>query len=117
MHEMSIVLNIFDIVMKQLSTQFDKKNPKVKKVTLIVGKMSTVVPEALDFSFHIAKKDTIFDDAELQIKEVPVEGECSKCKATFSIEDPLFLCPRCENPDITITKGRELFIESIDIED
>lgn len=117
MHEMSIVLNIFDIIKKQLSAQFEGKSPRVKKVTLIVGKMSTVVPEALDFSFHIAKKDTIFEDSELQIKEVPVEGECSKCKTSFFIDDPLFLCPRCENPDITITRGRELFIESIDIED
>ena len=117
MHEMSIVLNVFEVIREQLREKYGKNDMAVQKVNLVVGRLSSVVPDALAFSFDVAKKDTIFEKAELEIKEVPVEGACKKCKATFAINDPLFLCPSCESPDITITRGRELFIESIEIED
>lgn len=116
MHEMSIVLNIFDIIKTKLMSEYGENHGKIKNVTIIVGKLSSVVPEALEFSFDIAKQDSIFQDAALKIIEVSIEGECKECKATFAIEETLFICPKCKNPDITIKKGRELFIESIEIE-
>ena len=116
MHEMSIVVNIFDIITRQLSNQFGKNSGKVDKIVLAVGKLSSVVPEALEFAFEVARQDTIFRDAILDIREIPVEINCKKCNVTSIIDNPLFLCPRCNSEDVTIEKGRELFIESIDVE-
>jgi hydrogenase nickel incorporation protein HypA/HybF len=117
MHEMSIVLSIFDVITKKLADEDGLSAKTVEKITVQVGKLSTVVPEALDFAFEMGKKGTIFGSSRLEIKDIPISIECRACNGVFTLEHPLFTCPSCASVDLSIQSGRELFIESIELAD
>lgn len=116
MHEFSIVLAIFRLIEGKIE-EMGAKDGKVRRVSLLVGKLTSVVPEALLYSFEMASAGTIFEGGKLEIVEVPVSGECASCGREFSLNEPVFLCPHCESPEIRLTGGRELFVESFDLED
>jgi hydrogenase nickel incorporation protein HypA/HybF len=115
-HEFSIVLSVFRLIEEKVS-EMGVKDGRVSKVTLKIGKLTSVIPEAMSFSFEMASKDTIFEGGRLEILEVPVTGECISCGNSFSLEEPVFLCPACESPRIRISAGRELFIDSFELQD
>jgi hydrogenase nickel incorporation protein HypA/HybF len=115
MHELAIVENIVKVVCDKLDSVGG--NLKVSKVKLKVGKMSTAVPDCLRFYFEHMRKGTPMETAVLEIDEIPVTMKCRQCGNEFKVEEPLFLCPSCQASDIEITGGRDLFIESIVVED
>jgi hydrogenase nickel incorporation protein HypA/HybF len=117
MHEMSIVLSIFDVITKKLGEEEGCTGRKVEKITVQVGKLSTVIPEALDFAFEMGKKDTLFEGSMLEIRQIPIIMECRGCGCVFTLEEILFECPSCKAVDLSIKAGRELFIESIELGD
>lgn len=115
MHELSIVENIVKVVCDKLD-EIDADS-RVSRVRVRVGKMSTAVPDCLQFYFEFLKKDTPLESASLDIVEVPVSGRCRQCGKEFEIGEPVFLCPSCSSINIEITSGRELLVESIDVEE
>lgn len=118
MHEMSIVLSIFSAIdEKVISLRGTLEGAKVAKISLKVGEISTVVPEALQFSFEVARKSTIFDGAVLEVEKVPVRGRCQACSQEFPLDDVIFICPGCGSPRVELTQGRELFIDSFELDD
>ena len=115
MHELSIVENIVKVVCDKLEEMGG--DPRVSKVRMKVGKMSTAVPDCLQFYFEFLKKDTPLELASLDIVEVSVSGRCRQCGKEFEIGEPPFVCPFCSSFNIEITAGRELLVESIDVEE
>ncbi len=115
MHELPMVENMVKIVCEKLKESDD--DPKVTKVRLKVGKMSTAVPECLELYFEFLKKGTPLESAELEIEVVPVTGRCRQCGREFEIREPVFFCSSCDSYDIEVTAGRELFVDSIEVED
>ena len=115
MHELPIVENIVRVVCEKLD-EIDEKR-RVRAVRLKVGKMSTAVPDCLSFYFEHLSKGTPLEGACLDIEEIPVKAECRICGKPFEVEDPVFFCPFCDSPNIEITSGRELSVESVQVED
>lgn len=113
MHELTIAENISKIVQKNLPD----KTVKVYKIRLKVGKLTAVVPDALRFCFQAVAQGTPAAHATLEIEEVPARANCTNCNLKFTIDEPCFLCPNCHSGNIEFTSGRELFIQSFDIED
>jgi hydrogenase nickel incorporation protein HypA/HybF len=115
MHEMGIALEIIDIVQASIPT--DMVDARVKRVNLKVGKLSAVVADSLRFCFEVSVKGTALQDAELLIEPVPVIARCQACGHQWEIDQPVFLCPACNSGQIEMLSGRELDIESIEVED
>ena len=114
MHEISIALNIVEIVEQELVRHRVKE---LKAVNVAVGKLAAVVPEQLTFCFDMITADTSMDGVSLNIREVPLGYTCGSCGEEFTSEEVAFVCPRCggHNPDM-IT-GMEFNIESIEVAD
>ena len=115
MHEMGIALQIIEIATASIPP--DMPNARVEKVHVKVGKLTAVVPESLHFCFEIAARETLLADASLQIEEVPILARCSDCRFEWTVEAPVFACPRCEGSSIELLSGRELDIDSIEVMD
>ncbi len=113
MHEMAITQGILDIVLDSAKTSNAKK---VTSVTLVVGSLSQVVPDCVSFYFEIMTKDTIAEGAEFIVKEVPAKAECTKCGTVFEAEDMSLKCPECGEIFGKLISGRELSVESINID-
>lgn len=108
MHELSLIEGIVRILR---SSAVENNIRKISKVSLVVGKMTMAVPDALQFAFETFKEEDLFKDAVLEIKEEPVCGECQDCTKRFEIKNYEFLCPYCRSLRIKIVSGRELYID------
>jgi hydrogenase nickel incorporation protein HypA/HybF len=113
MHELSIVANLFEILEEKAKEQ---KAKKIVMVKLQVGSLSGVVPEFLETAFDIYKKETIADEARLEMKKVPLKIQCQKCHAEMVKDDFVFICSKCGSKELKILAGTELLLEKIELE-
>lgn len=115
MHELSIA---YDLV--EIADEAARKAgaARVRTVHLRLGAMAGVVADALRFSFSIAAGGTLVAGAELVIEPVAVQVCCDVCAQPRVLEAPfVFRCPVCKQPVFTLIQGREIQIESIEIEE
>jgi hydrogenase nickel incorporation protein HypA/HybF len=115
MHEMGIATEIVRIVTESIPP--DIAAAKVARINLKVGKLAAVVPQSLHFCFEIAAKETPAEGAALNIEEIAVSARCNICRHMWEIMEPAFICPACDSSNIEMLSGRELDIESIELED
>ena len=114
MHEVSIALNLLDIIEKKCR---EEGYQKVESVRVRVGKASSVQPEAFSFAFEVVKKDTVAQNARFMIDRVPLGGTCAACGNRFETEEAYILeCPSCGSPSFQITQGYELEIVEMEVE-
>ncbi|MFD3878835.1 hydrogenase maturation nickel metallochaperone HypA/HybF [Streptomyces microflavus] len=116
MHELSIALAVVDQVDTALRERGADRVP-VRSLTLRVGELSGVVPEALDFSFGVAAEGTALADARLLIETVEGRARCEGCgRDTATGMPPDLWCGACEQA-MSLTGGRELEIARVVLED
>lgn len=113
MHELSIVASLFEIIEEKAKEQ---KAKKVISVKVKVGALSGVVSEFLKTAFDVYKKDTIAEEAELKIEEVPLKVKCQQCGAEIIKDDFVFLCEKCASRELETLAGTELLLEKIEME-
>lgn len=111
MHEVSIVEGLIGII-----EDAAMKNgiSKVSEVSLRIGAMRQVVPDALVFAFEVLGKGTVADGAAISIKEVPTRARCRECAMEFMVEDFCFICTSCDSGDVEVVEGKELYIDSLE---
>jgi hydrogenase nickel incorporation protein HypA/HybF len=114
MHEMGIAMEIIKIATASIPP--DIKDARVVQINLQIGRLSAVIPSSLHFCFDIAAKDTPLADAKLVIEEIPVEARCNDCNHHWYLDEPVFLCQKCQSSHLNILSGRELNIKSIEID-
>lgn len=113
MHELSIATAI----VQQVEDVVDKTLPtKVIAVTLSIGALSGVEPEALEGAFPLVTEGTILEGAKLVIERVEPRAKCRTCGTESIIEFPLPICSKCNGTEVDITAGREMLIKSIEVE-
>ncbi len=87
---------------------------RVHSVTVEVGALCAVVPEAMQFCFELIAEGTIAEGARLDIRIVPGTATCAACGHRFELADLILLCP-CGSSDIEVESGRELRIHSMEV--
>jgi len=115
MHELSIVSSIVESVTESLAAY---PGARVKEVRLRVGALASVVQESLTFCYGIATEGTALEGSLLLVQIVPVVVRCEPCGEDVAIQSlQSFRCPRCGTPASEVCQGRELEIESIEIDE
>lgn len=115
MHELSIACNLVEIVEEAARAA---GAVRVTRVRLRLGDLAGVVEDALRFSFPVAAQGTLAEGAELVIERVPVRVFCSQCNAERTLTPPfVYRCPECGASRLRLLQGRELQVESIEIEE
>ncbi len=124
MHEFSAACSIVETA---LQAAREHSATKVNAVNIEVGEFTFLVPEQLEFNFEIAAKDTILEDAKLNITKVRGTLECDDCGFEGESESAHELppeiavfaplkCPRCGGSSTKIVGGKEFFITNIEAE-
>jgi hydrogenase nickel incorporation protein HypA/HybF len=113
MHELSITQNMLDIVL-----DYAKKNKAVRvgKINLVIGALTGYVADSVQFYFDLLSKGTLAEGAVLEFTAVSARGKCRACGASFALKEFEWLCPDCQSQEIDIIAGRELFVESIEVD-
>ncbi len=114
MHELGIAQSLLEIVEQEARPY---EGARVRRIWLRIGKLSTVVPDALRFAFDAVTRGGMAEGAVLEIEEVPLAIRCRACEEAFVVEDPFMICPQCGAADVEMISGRELDIKSMEIED
>ena len=109
MHELGITQNIVAIAAEHA------KGAKVQRVSLEIGKLSAIMPEAVRFCFDICCQGTVLEGAKLDIIEIPGMAQCRHCGAEVPLEQPFGICS-CGSVELDVISGEELKIKEMEIE-
>jgi hydrogenase nickel incorporation protein HypA/HybF len=109
MHELGITENIVTI-----ATQHAQGH-KIKRITLEIGKLSAIMPDAIEFCFDVCSRETLLEDAILEIIEIPGRGQCRKCGNKIALDEPFGIC-ECGSIELDLIAGQELKIKEMEIE-
>jgi hydrogenase nickel incorporation protein HypA/HybF len=113
MHEQSIVENLLALALENAQ---QANATKIHKINVVIGELSGAVDESMDFYFNFLRKDTIAAEAVLAYTHVPAQLRCRKCSKVFTAKDMDFGCPECKEAEVDIVGGRELYLESMEVE-
>jgi len=110
MHELSLVQGVVDICEQHSGGR------RVLEVTLEIGALSGVVPEALEFCFEAAAKETLLEGAKLIINRVPATGFCTVCGVVSKMETYFDSCPCCGALGLDLRSGDEMRVKDLEVE-
>ena len=120
MHELSMAQGIINAV---IETAENNNATEGNEVTVEVGRLAMVNPEQLNFILGVLVENTIVEDADIKMEEIPVEIECFDCgfngNAVVDDKDhyaPLVKCPKCDSLKIDILNGKDIVVKNIVIE-
>lgn len=84
--------------------------------TVRIGATHRIVKESLDQAFAMVATGTVAEGADIVLDVVPVTVSCGSCGRTSTSMDPLATCSGCGSPDVSVSGGDELLLESITLQ-
>ncbi|ODT99035.1 MAG: hydrogenase maturation nickel metallochaperone HypA [Planctomycetes bacterium SCN 63-9] len=108
MHELGIAQEIVSLVSEHASGR------TVTSVTLEIGKLSAILPDAIHFCFDLCSEGTELEGAELVIHEIPGKAHCPECGADLSFDRPFGRCD-CGNCELEWFAGEELKVKEFEV--
>ena len=114
MHELALAQSLLDIIVK---TATEHGSPRVESATLRLGNLTHVDPDALAFAVSIAAQGTCAEGIVLHIRRVPLVARCSGCGFSGEVPPMNTQCPKCGNVGLSVMSGREIELESIEVEE
>ena len=111
MHELPYTEALLDIVLHEAK---GVNANKVNRIDIIIGRLSGIMPECVQFAFDVISRKTIAEGAKLEFHRTPGKVRCRNCGTTFSSQgfDDL-ACPDCKDQKIVVLAGREFIVDSI----
>ena len=113
MHELSVTESILEIAQRHASTSNAKK---VTKINIVIGNLSSIVDDSVQFYWDIISQNTICEKANLAFQRIPARLECQECNFQYEIESELHACPRCNSSNVKVLTGEEFWLDSIEVE-
>ncbi|HCS70011.1 MAG TPA: hydrogenase maturation nickel metallochaperone HypA [Rhodospirillaceae bacterium] len=105
MHELGITRNIVSIVAERAAGR------RVTKVVVEIGKLSAILPDAVEFCFDVCAKSTPLEGATLEIVEVMADASCRDCGEQFLLATLIEPCPKCGSKALDRKGGDDLIIK------
>jgi hydrogenase nickel incorporation protein HypA/HybF len=113
MHELAITESILGIVQKHA---IKAQAVKVTDIHIVVGRLSSIVDDSVQFYWDFVSQNTICAGAKLHFKRVPARLSCLDCGVCYTLNGDLTLCPTCGSSKVKVISGEEFFLDSIEVE-
>ena len=113
MHELAITKSMLDIVLNEAEKAGAKE---VRIINLVNGEMTGFVEDSVQFYFDFLSKGTPAEGANLSFIVVSIKAQCRNCGKPFEPKESNWICPDCGSNGLDITSGKELFVESIEVD-
>jgi len=112
MHEGAIIHSLLEIA-KDIRLEENLK--EITEVKIVVGKFHQIVEEVMITNFKFMKTEYEgFEKAILKMTEKEVNVRCKDCQHEFTIDEPIFMCPKCDSFETELISGKELYIETME---
>ncbi len=113
MHEMSLCEGVLQVLLTEAEKQCFSK---INRVWLEIGELSGVEPEAMRFCFDVVMKDSLAENAELNIINLPGSAWCMYCAKNIQVKQRYDECPDCGSYQLQIVGGDEMKIKELEVE-
>lgn len=113
MHELSVTENILNIASSHAKQAGARK---VTDIYIVLGRLSSIVDDSIQFYWDLISENTICYKASLHFERRPAEILCLDCNHKFSIDSDLIPCPCCESLKLMVLSGDDFWLDSIEIE-
>ncbi len=114
MHELSLMEEVRRLTLEELERH---GGGRLRALTLRVGSLAGVEPEALRFAWEVVMAEPPTAGASLTIERVETKAFCDPCAQEFPCPDGLTLCPLCGTISRELRGGRELELASLALEE
>ncbi len=113
MHELAVTESLL-----KTASEYAMKNDakKVIALNLVIGDLSGIIDDSVQFYWDIISEDTICSAAKLNVEKEPAKFQCQSCKHKFNLDGELSPCPKCQSINIKVISGDEFLLKSIEIE-
>ena len=112
MHEVGLMENALAIALEYAARE---RVERIEKLSMRVGTLSGVEPDALWFAFDIVTQNTIAEGARLDIESCPTRCYCEVCRREFEPVEMGYDCPVCQTWSQSIVQGKELELASLEV--
>ena len=112
MHELSLMEAVRD---QALAAALAEGATRITAISLRIGSLAGVEPEAMRFAHTVVMAGTIAAGAELRIEVVIARFFCEPCQQAFDTEHGDCLCLRCGSFSRRLLQGRELELTSLEL--
>lgn len=113
MHELPVTQSILEIALKHAKKA---EATRITDLYIIMGELSKLVDESIQFYWEIIAKETIAEGARLHFRIVPAEFQCMACFYKYKPDGEEFSCPKCGAVGVKIIAGEEFSLEAIDVQ-
>jgi len=115
MHELAIVEALIEQVQREVHRS--GQHGRVLGLELTIGRLSGVNCESVRFAFELLSPGTVVEGAKVSIREPRAICSCADCHARVEVDELAFQCPRCGSGNVSLEGGRDLLLDSIEVED
>jgi len=112
-HELGITESLVGIAERAAR---DQGATRVLSLTVEIGALSGVVPDAVAFCFEACARGTLLEGSRLDIRAIPGRALCADCGADVDIDNLTYACPICGSYALQRTQGEELRLLEVEIE-
>lgn len=112
MHELAVTEGLLEIVQAEARKAGAER---VDEIHVTIGELSTFVDRSIEFYFAELSRGTLAEGAAIIFNQVEAQARCDVCNLEFHPESIFISCPSCKNPVFTLTRGQELYVDSIEI--
>ena len=113
MHELGVTQSILRIALHHAQ---EAGAVHIKEVNLVIGELSSIVDDSVQFYWDIIAQGTIAESAILNFKRISARLGCQACGHEFPMDRQEFVCPKCGSQKIMVAGGEEFYLESIDVD-
>lgn len=113
MHELSVTQGMLDISLEKAK---EAQASRITTINLVIGELSGIVDECVQFYFDFLSSDSIASGAILSFTRIPMQVRCRNCGLSFSPDKSSWSCPQCGKWDVEVVAGNEFYIDSIEVE-
>ncbi len=113
MHELSVTESVLEIACRHAEKA---QASQVTDIYLVIGQLSSIIDDSVQFYWDIISKDTLCEDAKLHFERIPAELVCLDCEHQYHLVNELMPCPNCSSSRIRVLTGDEFHLQSIEIQ-
>ncbi len=110
MHELSLALEVIELVQREA---VKNSLTTVSELQIEVGDLSGVEADAFQSALEMLMRDTILDNAIIDLVRTPGKGKCHSCNSEFVMTHRLDTCSECRSFPSEISGGEEFRVVSM----
>jgi hydrogenase nickel incorporation protein HypA/HybF len=115
MHELPATQGLLDLALEHMEKA---GGSRIDAINLVVGDLTSIVDDSVQFYFDLLSRDTAAAGAELRFRREPGQGSCGECGHEWDVKPPLErVCPACGSLALRVTGGREFYVDSIEVDE